>query len=244
MSKKYTWKVWLLPNLLTKDVHNDCTADVSTAGDTKHNEDVAKAIKEEGSDLQIETIIDVLNRVDRWKRRYLLEGTSVQDGNVHLSPRVPGNWIGADPRYDPKEHKITLDATLTADLRKTLETEVDVEVLGKKIDGGSIIGLVTDTYTGKTDGTITPYEPIIITGKKIKIAPLGEAGLGAFLVAVDGTETPVTSIAINDPKRIICRVPELAAGYYTLKIVTRYTNSTPLKTPRTLIYETPLVVAP
>ncbi|MDR1330756.1 MAG: hypothetical protein LBK07_01480, partial [Tannerella sp.] len=130
MSKKYTWKVWLRPNKLTKNVDNDCIAEVSTAGDTKHIEDVGKAIKDEGSDLQIETIVDVLNRADRWKRRFLLEGSSVQDGNVHLLPRIPGNWIGADPHYDPKEHKTTLDATLTASMRKALEEEVDVEVLG------------------------------------------------------------------------------------------------------------------
>jgi hypothetical protein len=244
MSKKYTWKVWLRPNMMTKDVHNDFIADVSTAGNTKSNQDIAEAIKKEGSELQIETLIDVINRVDRWKRRFLLEGSSVQDSNVHLAPRVADSWEGAAPHYDPKEHKRTIDAIPTASLRKALEDDVEIEVLGKKTDGGAIIGLVTDTCTGKTDGTITCSENIIITGRKIKIVPADEAAPGIFLAAADGTETPVTSIAINNPKRIICRVPELAAGSYTLKIVTRFSNgSTLLRAPRTLIYEIPLTVA-
>jgi hypothetical protein len=55
MAKKFIWKAWLRLNLLTKDVNNDYVAEVSTEGNTKHNEDIAKAIREEGSDLQIET---------------------------------------------------------------------------------------------------------------------------------------------------------------------------------------------
>ncbi|MDR1273709.1 MAG: hypothetical protein LBK12_04090, partial [Odoribacteraceae bacterium] len=70
--KKYTWKGWLLPNKLTKNVPNDSIVVVSTAGQTKHNEDVAKAIKEDGSDIQEETIMDILNRSDRVKGRFLL----------------------------------------------------------------------------------------------------------------------------------------------------------------------------
>jgi hypothetical protein len=244
MSKKFSWKVWLLPNMLTKDVHNDYTADVSTAGETKHNDDIAKAIKDEGSDLQMETLIDVLNRGDRWKRRFLLEGSSVQDGNLHLSPRVKGNWEGSDPHYDPKEHKITLDAILTADLRRIIEEEVGVEVLGKKVDGGAIIGLVTDVTTGKKDGTVTSDGDLIITGTKIRIDPVGEEGLGVFFVDVNGSEIPVTHpFTQNDPKKVVCRVPALNAGEYTLKIVTQFSNSAVLlKTPRTIIYELPLTV--
>jgi hypothetical protein len=48
----------------------------------------------------------------------------------------------------------------------------------------------------------------------------------------------------NDPKKIICRVPSLAAGEYTLKIVTRYSNGTTLlKEPRAIVYDLPLLVS-
>jgi hypothetical protein len=244
MAKQFTWKVWLLPNLMTKDVQNDCIADVSTAGTTKHNEDIARAIKEEGSDLQLETLLDVLNRGDRVRRRFLLEGCSIQTDIVHVAPRVSGNWLGADPLFDPAAHKITVNATATASLRKALEEEVGVEVLGKKTDGGAIIGLVTDVLSGKTDGTISVNGDLIITGEKIKIAPAGGEGLGVFFTAENGAETPLEyPISENSPKKILCRVPNLAAGTYTLKIVTQFTSgNTLLKQPRTIVYELPLKV--
>lgn len=99
--------------------------------------------------------MSILNERDSVVIDALLGGSSVQDSNVHLAPRVTGNWLGADPLFDPKAHKITVDAFPTGELRKALE-EVGVEVLGKKAGGGAIIGLVTDVLTGKTDGTISP----------------------------------------------------------------------------------------
>lgn len=38
------WKVWLKPNLLTKDVDNDYIAEVSTSKQTLRNEDIAERI--------------------------------------------------------------------------------------------------------------------------------------------------------------------------------------------------------
>jgi hypothetical protein len=105
--------------------------------------------------------------------------------------------------------------------------------------------LVTDVTTGKTDGTIVEDGDIIIDGEKIKIAPAGDTSLGVFFVTGSGTSIPVThSLAQNDPKRIICRVPMLEAGTYTLKIVTRFTSGSnkPLNEPREIIYNQPLKV--
>ena len=242
MIKRFFWKIWLRLNTLTKNVENDYIAEVSTTGNTLHNEDIAQNIVKERSELRYETILSILNERDAVERDALLNGSSVQNGNMHLSPRVLGNWIGADPVFDPKEHKITLDATLTVEMRKALE-EVGVEILGKKTDGGAIIGLVTDVLTGKTDGTISVGGDIIITGEKIKIAPVGEEGLGVFFVAPDGTDIPLDHpMTENNPKKIICRLPlDVTDGIYTLKIVTRFSSGTLyLKTPRTILYELPL----
>ena len=229
-------------NTLTKSVDNDYIAEVSTTGNTLHNEDIAQIIVKERSELRYETILSILNERDAVERDALLNGSSVQSGNTHLAPRVLGNWIGADPVFDPKEHRITLDATLTVEMRRALE-EVGVEILGKKTDGGAIIGLVTDVLTGKTDGAVSVGGDIIITGDKIKIAPAGEEGLGVFFVTEDGTDIPLDHpMTENNPKKIICRLPlNVTDGIYTLKIVTRYSNgSTNLEKPRTLLYELPL----
>lgn len=240
---KFFWKVWLRSNILTKGVANDQIAEVSTAGKTAENADIARDIKEEGSDLSEETILDVLTRADRHRRRRLQEGFSVNIGLVRLTPRVKGSWLGEHPSYNPNKHKLTADTILTAETRAALK-EVSVEVLGTKTDGGAHVHQVTDVLTGKTDGTITPGEDIIIEGAKLKISPAGEAGLGVFYVAQDGTITPAPEhYAVNSPKKLIVRVPQLAAGTYTLRIVTRYSQSLQqLKEPRPIEYNVTLTV--
>jgi hypothetical protein len=222
-------------------VKNDYVAEVSTTGNTLRNEGIAQHIVTGRSELRYETILSVLQERDTIVRDTLLGGSSVQDGNIHLAPRMTGNWIGANPQFDPEVHKATVDATPTVELRHAL-AEVGADVLGVKADGGARIGLVTDVNTGKTDGTISRHGDIIITGEKIKIAPLGEAGLGVFYVTADGLDYPgEPTLTQNGPKKIICRVPELAPGPYTLKIVTRFTSGNNLlKEPRTLRYVLPL----
>jgi hypothetical protein len=241
MARKFFWKVWLRLNLLTKDVKNDYVAEISTVGNTLRNEDIARLIVKERSELRYETILSVLQERDTIVCNALQNGSSVQDRNIHLAPRITGNWIGANPQFDPESHKITVDATPTTELRRALE-EVGVEVLGVKADGGAHIGLVTDVNTGKTDGTISRNGDIIITGEKIKIAPTDDPNLGIFYVTADGMDYPGEPILTqNDPKKIICRVPNLPEGPFTLKIVTRFTSGNNLlKEPRTLTYELPL----
>jgi hypothetical protein len=242
MVNEHVWKVWLTPNLLTQEVENDYVAEVSTVGKTLHNEDVARLIKNEGSELEYETILDVFNHGDRLRRGLLQQGYSIQTGVCRVSPRVPGNWIGSAARYDPKKHRRVCDLTMTAELRHDLE-EVGVEVLGVK-DSGARVGLVTDVITGLTDGTITPDGDIIIEGEKIRIFPHDEAGLGVYLVDAGGSETLVNPpYPVNDPKKIICRVPPVGAGDYTLRIITRFSNSNvKLQHPRVIDYELALKV--
>ena len=59
------WKVWLRENLLTKDVDNDYIAEVSTEKNTLRNEDIARMIVEEGSEIKYDTLQSVINQHDR-----------------------------------------------------------------------------------------------------------------------------------------------------------------------------------
>jgi hypothetical protein len=239
--KRFFWKVWLRRNLLTKDVDNDYIADVSTVGKTLHNADIARLIEATGSELQFETLLDILNRADRIRREKLQEGYSVQTDICRHSPRVSGNWHGAGTAYDPDTHTITLTNTITAEMRAALD-EVGIEVLGIR-DSGTYIGLVTDVTTGAIDGTITSGGQIIIKGDKIKVeSEPGDTGIGVFLN--DGTtDYPVTPLAINHPREIIAIAPVLSAGEYTLYISTRYASGkTRLKEPRRITYGTTIKV--
>ncbi|MDR2480717.1 MAG: DUF4469 domain-containing protein [Spirochaetaceae bacterium] len=240
--KRFFWKVWLRSNPLTKDVENDYLAEVSTIGRTLRNEDIAQAIKEGGSELHEETLLDILNRADALRRQKIQEGCSVQTGVCHIAPRILGNWIGSSAKFDETQHKTSCDMTPSAELRTAL-TEVGVEVLGVK-ENVAFIGLVTDAATGKTDGTVTPNEDLIIEGERIKIAPEDEAGLGAFFVSSSGGETPVSHRLVqNSPKKLIIRVPALTAGTYTLVIKTRFSmGKVIIKEPRIITYDQKITV--
>ena len=241
--KKYYWKVWLRLNLLTKDTKNDYVAEVSTTGKTLYNEDVARLFIESGTELQYETLLDVLNRADRIRREKLQEGYSIQTGVCHLSPRVSGSWLGATAAFYPATHKVTLDIVPTAEMRAAL-AEVGVEALGVR-EAGAYIGLVTDVTGGLSNGTLTPGGQIIIAGEKIKAEPLTEAGIGVFL-SQGTTVFPVTPLAVNHPKEIIAMIPaNLPQGDYTLSVVTRYAGgNTLLKEQRHITYASTLAVPP
>jgi hypothetical protein len=244
-TKQFFWKIWLRLNPLSKNANNDYIAEISTTGNTRHNADIARQIVKGRSELRYETILSILNERDAVVRDLVLNGSSVQDNNIRLTPRITGNWVGSNPVFDQDEHKITVDAIPTAEFRKALEEEVGVEIFGKKVDGGAFIGLVKDLRTGKTDGTVSPSGDIIITGKKIKIAPADDASLGVFFVDDSNTETPLDyPLAENNPKKILCRIPaNLANGVYTLKIVTCYSNSsTLLASSRAIVYDLPLKI--
>ena len=83
----------------------------------------------------------------------------------------------------------------------------------------------------------------MITGNLIKIAG-DESVAGIFFVAEDGTTKKISRrLTQNDPSKIIARVPALADGSYTLRIVTFYNSgSTLLKNVRTLEYKKKLIV--
>jgi hypothetical protein len=211
-------------------------------GKTLHNADIARLMVDTGTEMQFETLVDILNRADRHRRDKLQEGYSVQTGICHLSPRVLGNWVGAATAFDPAKHRRTLSITSTAEMRAALDN-VGVEVLGIR-EGGAFIGLVTDVATGLADGTLTPGGQIIIAGDKIKIEPVGEPGIGLFLT--DGVEDyPLAPLAVNRPKEIIAIIPaDLAPGTYSLYVATRYAGgNTLLKDIRRVNYATPLIVS-
>ena len=158
-----------------------------------------------------------------------------------IMDRNLGAFENSDAQFDPAIHKLTFDIVPTKKLRDALKN-VKVINMGTKADVARI-RLVTDTLTGLFNGSITASEDIMITGNNIKITG-DEAVVGVFFVAGDGTTTKVTRrLTQNDPSKVIARVPALANGSYTLRIVTQFSqSSTTLKEARTLEYPTKLVV--
>ena len=111
---EFFWKVWLRLNLLTKDVDNDYTAEVSTMKNTLRNEDIARRIVVEGSEIKYDTMLSIIKQHDRIISEAVLQGYSVLTDNCQFTPRVSGSWITAKDQFDPARHKVTLDITLSA----------------------------------------------------------------------------------------------------------------------------------
>ena len=240
---KYNWKVWLR-RILFSNVENGYTASVSTIGKKAlRNADIARIMKNAGSELSLETLLYILDQSDRVKREEVQRGNSVLTGTAQYTPRVQGVWTGANAKFNPAIHKIGLHIIPSPEMRAAFK-DITIESLGEK-PGGAFIGLVTNTTTGLTDGTMTSGDDILVEGDKLKILPEDDTALGIFFVnSTDETVTPVTRrLTRNEPKKLLVRVPELPAGQYILRVVTRFTNGTTLlKEPRVIEYDKPLVI--
>jgi len=236
MAKEHQWDVYLRPNYLTTDDLNDCIADVLTRLQTQHNADIAAKIAAKTAQDK-NAVLAILNQRDEEVKNCLLDGKSFADSLVQISPRVSGVWASAKSPFDPAVHKRTVDLTLTQEFRSALD-EVGVRVLGTK-QGGAEISLITDAATGKTDGTITAGDDIVLDGEKIKITDEGDEAQGVFFVDSEGKEHRVNRrLTVNKPAQLIARVPaDLAEGAVTLIVRTKYTGSaTTLKSVRELRY--------
>ena len=168
----------------------------------------------------------------------LARGYSYSDDIVQMSPRVTGVFVDENSPFDPAIHKCVVDMSAGTALRAALAA-VKVKITGSKDAGGAKIGAVTNTLTGKGDGTMPIGDDISIEGDKIKIADEADETQGVFFIASDGKETRVSrKLTMNKPKHVIARVPaDLSEGEYTVVIRTKYTSGgTILKDVRELRY--------
>lgn len=243
-TKSYKWFFDLAENLLTKDVTNDYTATVKTLL-PKTIDNLADDIVKETA-YNRETVIGIITLYDKKIIESVCLGNTVNTGSTLYAPALPGSFIGTEGVMNPAKQKPYVSINPSTAFRKELELVRPV-FSGNVLDsGGARIGLVTDSATGRTDGFMTPGNTINITGKKIRSLNADGSDIGniKFVNAeTDEVAATVTSLTINEPKRIILIVPaNLTDGTYRLEVETYYSNtSTLLKNPRTLIY-TPLYI--
>lgn len=235
MAKEHQWDVYLRPNYLTVDDLNDCIADVLTRLQTQHNEDVATKIAAKTAQDK-NAVLAILNQRDEEVKNCLLDGKSFADSLVQISPRVSGVWATSKSPFDPAVHKRTVDLVLTQDFRSALD-EVGVRVLGTK-QGGAEISFITDAATGKTDGTITAGDDIVLDGEKIKIQDEADETQGVFFIDSDGKEHRVSRrLTVNKPAQIIARVPSDVSGEVKVVVRTKFTSGNrPLSISREIAY--------
>lgn len=234
-------KAWLRKNNLTEDP-NDYSALVSTASSVGTSEIVNELVNE-GMEIKRETAIDIITRFNRKSAELVVSGHSVNTGLVYMRPIVTGVFY--DKTWNAEKNPVYVAINQGTDLRAAI-AETTVEILAIQADPLEILSL-TDTTTGKTDGTLTKGRNAELKGSYLKI--VGEnpdCGISFRNTATqDITKLAVGDIVLNEPSRLLILVPAaLVAGEYELTLTTQFTSGNVLlKMPRTVIFGTPVVIS-
>lgn len=241
----YVWKFDLEEYAMTKDNGEDYTAKVSTI-QSMSIDAIARAIAAERTEYREMTIVNIAHLLDEKIRHFVCQGNTVVTGTALYSPSIEGVFIGKSGEVDPDRNRCVINISPSQAMRDELKKVKPVFSGFVKDMGGARIALVTDTSTGLTDGTITPGDILIVTGKKIKCLNADGSGIGkvSFVNTETQAETTVASLAVNDPSKLMFVAPaSLTDGAYLLRIETYFsTNATLLKKVRVLEYSTPLLV--
>lgn len=186
------------------------------------------------TDLNASTLKAAMDILKEITIEQVANGASVQFGPGFFRLQANGVFIGDNARWDSTQHNLSIQVNPTAAMREAI-LDTTVEVRGMAASG-VVINSITDVTTDEINTRVTPGGALNITGTRIKIAG-DDDSVGLFLVKQDSNEAiriPSSSIAINEPSKITCIVPQnLPTADYKLRITTQFsTNKTLLKKPR------------
>ena len=243
--KEYVWMFDLQDNPMTKDVKEDRVAKVRTLRSV-NIEDIARDIVRERTEYRLDTIIGIANLIDEKIRQFVCQGNTVVTGSAQYSPSITGVFTGETGTFDAAVNALGVNIVPSKALRDEVQ-KVRPEFTGRVKDlGGARIGLVKDTVTGRTDGSLSPGGIVEVTGNKIRSINADGTAMGKVVLVNTETqaETDITSLAINDPSRLMFAIPaSLPQGTYRLRVETYFSNaSTRLKSSRVIDYEQDLYV--
>jgi len=234
-------KAWLKKNQLTTDP-NDYMAVVAGNGSIGTDQ-IIDEIVEDGSEIKRETILNIISRFNNKAADLVLSGYNVNTGLVYMRPVIKGVFYNKS--WNPEVNSVYVAINQGADLRAAV-AETTVEILGEQ-SGMTEILSITDTTTGKTDGTLTKGRNAEIKGSYLKIE--GEDGsCGISFTSTSGGATiklDSADLVLNEPSRLLILVPSaMEAGEYELSITTQYcSGGKQLKQTRTATMDIPVVIA-
>ena len=242
MSILHKIKAWLYDNPLTDDP-NDYVARVSSERSLSVGDICESAVSRGGADTSAQTMEHNVRLFLKEMAYLLCDGYSVNTGYFTASMLIKGVFNSPTETFNVDKHTLQFQFNQGETLRSELAS-VGVDIMGVA-DSGTTIAQVTDVKTGSVNDTITPNRNLRVKGTKIKLVG-DSANVGVFFInQASGASTRVDSadVVTNNPSELIIVIPELAAGKYQLQVVTQFSNSTPLKEPRTAIFDKILTVS-
>lgn len=238
---KKTLNAWLKKNLLTDDP-KDYSASVQSKGSVGIS-DIIDELVNEGMEIKRETVIDIISRFNRKAADLVLSGYNVNTGLVYMRPVIKGVFY--DKVWNAETNSVYITINQGADLRNAV-AETVVEIMGEQSQPMEILS-ITDSTTGKTDGTLTKGRNVELKGSYLKIAgENSDCGISFRDTATQAiTKLRITDIVINEPSRLLILIPAtLPDGEYKLSITTQFTGGNSLlKAPRTVVLDIPVFIA-
>ena len=142
--------------------------------------------------------------------------------------------------FDGSRHKLNVNLS-----KSTLLRDAEKQVRFTKTDAAAPASAITeikDVVSDTINHMLTPGGVIQLWGSNLKLAG-DHADAGLWFVPETGEAIRAEVIVTNKPASLIAMIPTaLAAGSYTLRIVTQYTGGTLLKTPRVSFSDKKLIV--
>lgn len=233
--------VWLRKNPLTADP-NDYMASAAVKGSINPDAIIDELVKE-GMEIKRETALDIITRYNRKSAELVLSGYNVNTGLVYMRSVVKGAFY--DKTWNPETNSVYVAINQGIDLRNAV-AETTVEFLGIQNDPLEIVSL-TDSTTGKTDGTLTKGRNAELKGSYLKITGENpDCGIAFINTSTkEVTKLGTADIVLNEPSRLLILVPAtLTAGEYELSVTTQFSGgNNVLKQPRTASVGMPVFIA-
>jgi hypothetical protein len=244
MAILHTIKAALYDNALTENP-NDFTARVQSERSLSVQDICELAATRGGADISASAMEHAVSLWLREMAHNLCDGFAVNAGWFTASVGIKGVFDSATETFNRDKHTVAFDFVQGAQLRRELEN-VTVEIVGVA-DAAPGIAQVTDVKSGSVNDLLTPNRNLRIAGSKIKVAG-DHANNGVYFVnqaTQERTRVEMSDVVTNMPSELIIVIPALAAGSYTLEVVTQYSgnSSKQLKEPRTAAFDKTLTVA-
>ena len=185
-------------------------------------------------------VLAVLNGLEETVADILKDGGTVNLPLFNTSFSISGVFEGPMDSFDGSRHKLNVNLS-----KSTLLRDAEKQVRFTKTDAAAPASAITeikDVVSDTINHMLTPGGVIQLWGSNLKLAG-DHADAGLWFVPETGEAIRAEVIVTNKPASLIAMIPTaLAAGSYTLRIVTQYTGGTLLKTPRVSFSDKKLIV--
>ncbi|WP_346984357.1 DNA-binding domain-containing protein [Chryseobacterium sp. POE27] len=236
-------KAYLYDNVLTKDNPNDFTARTASERSLNVQQICQSAANRGGADISASAMEHATELFLKEMAYQLCDGYSINTGYFTANTTIRGVFDSPSETFNKDKHSIIFQFNQGEKLRAEIPN-IEVEILGVAEASAAILQ-VADVKSGSVNDLLTPGRNLKIVGSKIKVTG-DDASVGVYFVDAttqERTKVEQSDIVTNNPSEVMVVIPELAAGTYTIEVLTQYSGSQSLKEPRTATLDKQLTVA-